>query len=184
MKLKHAHATLSSGLKLALPSEPVAKKKGRNPNQLPPETAERIKELLNQLYVAHEENGAAVGKVLGITGSAVSQILSGRTRQISITTAQKIAEAVGKTLHISISGEAPTDGVRTIGSDAASAAALAAARREFGIPTWIVALLARTPIPDNWPSLTPQVVLDLASVWEKWEGRLGSRVREKHTQNP
>jgi hypothetical protein len=155
------------------------KQPGRNPNMLPAESARRVRDLLEQIYQANGENGAVTGDLIGISGSAVSQIRSGKTRQISIATAADIARVLGKTLHIGISGDEPPEGMRTIGSDPNSAAALAAAREQYDIKPWIVAVLLRTPIPENWPSLTPEVCLDLASVWEKWEGRLGSRVRQK-----
>jgi transcriptional regulator with XRE-family HTH domain len=162
----------------------AGRKRSRNPNQLTAEEAEPFRLLLEERYQKADSNGAAVGRELGISGSAVSQLLSRRTR-LSLDTCRRIAAKLGSGLSLGITGgHAPDEGMRTIGSDPTSMAALEHAAREYELSPWVVAALARTSIPEAWPSLTPAVCHDLAAVWLKWEGKLGSRVRPKALVGP
>lgn len=154
----------------------------RNPNTLKPEESEPFRALLENRYRAEDYNGAALGRWLGISGSGISQMINGKTT-MSIDTCRRIAAAVGKSLWLGCVGDEPLEGMRTIGSDKASRDALASAAREHKFPPWLTDELSRTPVPEAWPSLNPEFIWDLASIWLKWQGRLGSMVREKASGN-
>lgn len=159
---------------------PARKKNARNPNVLLPSETVAFRNILEARYDA-ADSGAEVGRWLGLSGSAISQLVAGKTT-VSIDTCRRIAEKVGKGLYVGLGGERPPEGMRTVGSDGNSRAALTAAAKEYRLPHWVVEELYRTPIPDSWPSLTPQILFDLAAVWLKWQDRVGSKVREKlHT---
>lgn len=158
------------------------KKAARNPNTLLPSEVSGFKKILEDRYRASDDNGAETGRWIGVTGSAISQLWSEKTT-MSIDTCRRIAAAIGKRLYLGLAGDEPPEGMRTIGSDAASREALTAAATDFDLPHWVVAELYRTPVPEGWPSLTPQICHDLAAVWIKWQDKVGSRVRKKVTES-
>lgn len=158
------------------------KKNARNPNLLLPEESEPFRAILEAKYHSTDGNGAEVGRWIGLSGSGISQLLARKTN-MSIDTCRRIASKVGKGIYVGLTGNEPPPGMRTIGSDEASRDALTAAARDYKLPPWVVAALYSTVIPESWPSLTPAIVFDLASVWLKWEDRVGSRVRRKVSQS-
>lgn len=155
---------------------------GRNPNRL---TEEQAAPFLEQLrgYCDQVGNDAAVAREMKVSKAAVSQLLAGKTR-VGVDTAAKIAALVGKQLLLVLAGTAVPEGVRTIGEDPASMAALRAAADQDNLPPWVFSVLAKTPIPPGWPSLTPSFCSQLATIWMGWQGRMGSGVREKVTPDP
>lgn len=167
-----------------LPFSPMRKAKTRGRTD---ETAELTREeqgsvlsVLHRLYVENDENAAAVGRALKMSGPAISQLLNGVNRP-GLVTARALAR------HLRISPWQIVDPTLeraalpfvTAANNPRAALALRQASERWQWPEWVTLHLSRVPIPEHWAPVSPGFYADLAHIWTKYDVEYGSGERLK-----
>lgn len=171
-----------------LPLRPMRKAKPRGRTD---ETAELTREeqasvlaVLHRLYVENDENAAAVGRVLKMSGPAITQLL-GEVNRPGLKTARAIARflRVSPWQVIDPMLERKGGTLVTASSHPHAALALRQAAERWQWPSWVTEHLSHVPIPEHWAPVSPGFYADLAHIWTKYDVEYGSGERLKSQPN-